>query len=158
MPAADSSIAIWVFGSLLFVLGLVLGCIVAYLVIGRQSRTRELQDELITLREKFSDYRDQVTQHFMRTSELVQEMTFSYRAVYEHLAAGAQNLCSGGLEAPQANLPGTAGTPAGGGATAPHADGQTEADAYLDGVLGDTPRISDLDIPAKAEEEARTQH
>ena len=41
----------------------------------------------------FQDYRDQVTHHFMRTSELVQEMTQSYRSVYEHLASGAQQLC-----------------------------------------------------------------
>ena len=157
MITTDTSISIWVVGLLFFGLGLVLGCIAAYLVIGRQSRTRELQEELIALREKFSDYRDQVTQHFMRTSELVQEMTLSYRAVYEHLAAGAQNLCTEGLDAPQADLPGQTRLSDGNEGAA--ADGeQSDSDAYLDGMLGDAPRISDLDIKAKREDDSRIQH
>ncbi len=49
--------------------------------------------ELNELKEHFTGYRDQVTQHFMQTSSLVQTMTESYRAVYEHLATGARHLC-----------------------------------------------------------------
>ena len=63
-------------------------------VVARNNRTHQLQIELNELTSDFRDYRDQVTHHFMRTSELVQEMTHSYRSVYEHLASGAQHLCS----------------------------------------------------------------
>jgi uncharacterized membrane-anchored protein YhcB (DUF1043 family) len=89
----DENISIWAVGILSFALGLVLGCIATYIFLSRYSHTAKLREELSELRERFSDYRDQVTQHFMRTSELVQEMTQSYRAVYEHLATGAQELC-----------------------------------------------------------------
>ena len=84
----------WIVGILGFLLGITLGCIAAYLAFSRNSKTRHLQSELNELKERFADYRDQVTAHFMQTSSLVQEMTDRYRAVYEHLAAGAQNLCN----------------------------------------------------------------
>jgi len=83
----------WLIGILGLLIGLGLGSIFTYLMLGRGSRSRHLQLELDRLKENFQDYRDQVTHHFMRTSELVQEMTYSYRSVYEHLASGAQRLC-----------------------------------------------------------------
>jgi hypothetical protein len=46
-----------------------------------------------------------VAQHFQRTAELVQDMTQSYRSVYEHLAGGSQQLCSEPLQTPQLDLP-----------------------------------------------------
>ena len=39
-------------------------------------------------------YRDNVSDHFSLTADLVQHMTESYREVYQHLASGAQDLCS----------------------------------------------------------------
>ena len=93
MIALDGSTSFWIIGMLSFLLGTVIGCILTYSIIGRNNRTRQLQVELNELTEDFRIYRDQVTHHFMRTSELVQEMTQSYRSVYEHLASGAQHLC-----------------------------------------------------------------
>jgi hypothetical protein len=145
----DDNISIWAAGLLSFALGLVLGCIGTYLFIGRYSNTAKLREELSELRERFSDYRDQVSQHFMRTSELVQEMTQSYRAVYEHLATGAQELCEG--EEPSTSLD-----------TRDRdllADnGQSADEGYGDELLGDTPRISDLKISLKPEKNRTRQH
>lgn len=93
MIALDGSSSIWVIGMLSFLLGTVIGCILTYTIVARNNRTHQLQVELNELTGDFRDYRDQVTHHFMRTSELVQEMTQSYRSVYEHLASGAQHLC-----------------------------------------------------------------
>ena len=93
MIALDGSTSIWLIGMLAFLLGTVIGCILTYTIVGRNNRTHQLQVELNELTEDFRGYRDQVTNHFMRTSELVQEMTHSYRSVYEHLAKGAQHLC-----------------------------------------------------------------
>ena len=103
MISFDGTTSMWLTGVLFTALGIVLGSIVTYLVVARNGRTRKLQDELDQLKDRFTDYREQVTAHFMRTSELVQEMTQSYRAVYEHLASGAQNLCVGQIEAPRQN-------------------------------------------------------
>ena len=84
----------WIVGLLGFLLGTTIGSIAAYLAYSRNGKTRHLQAELNELKDRFADYRDQVTQHFMQTSTLVQEMTERYRAVYEHLASGAQHLCN----------------------------------------------------------------
>ena len=149
MIPLDDTTSIWATGILSFALGLVLGCIGAYLFLGRSSQTANLREELGELREKFSDYRDQVTQHFMRTSELVQEMTQSYRAVYEHLATGAQELCEGEVEAPSLDTPKK---------DLLVENAHPDDDGYGDELLGDTPRISDLKIKVESEKNQTRQH
>ena len=42
-------------------------------------------------------YRKQVADHFTETSERLHDLTLQYRAVYEHLAEGASELCPGGF-------------------------------------------------------------
>jgi len=157
MISLDGTASLWVLGILIFALGLVLGCICAYLFIARYGRTRRLQEELNQLKEKFTDYRDQVTQHFMRTSELVQEMTQSYRAVYEHLATGAQRLCGEGTETP--NLDFQSHVRLTDDAEIDIATAENEAgDEYAENFPGETPRISDLDIKLKKEKNQPVQH
>jgi len=166
MTSLDGSTSFWVIGLLSFLLGGTLGCIVAYLINTRHGRTRKLQEELDQLKDRFADYRDQVTQHFMRTSELVQEMTQSYRSVYEHLATGAQQLCS--EETPGIRI-GTAQTGKLKNQPGNNTDleaMEAEADACsaeinelaseIDDLLGEEPRISDLDI--KAGKDSSLQH
>ena len=166
MIPLDGTASTWVFGTLIFAIGLVLGCMATYLAIARYGRTRELQQELNQLKDHFTDYRDQVTRHFMRTSELVQEMTRSSRAVYEHLAKGAQHLCS---DENDINLLEASGkdqlTDAGRDATTGHNEQPTGATSdYLakeidpEDPLGDTPRISDLDIKAQTGTPQPLQH
>jgi len=55
--------------------------------------SKRLDADLKRVRAEHDNYKKDVTRHFEKTSELVNVMTTSYRAVYEHLAAGAQNLC-----------------------------------------------------------------
>ena len=145
----DDTTSIWATGILSFALGLVLGCIGTYLFLGRYSQTARLHEELSELRERFSDYRDQVTQHFMRTSELVREMTQSYRAVHEHLATGARELCEGYVEAPSLDTSKK-------DLLAENA--HPDDDGYGDELLGDTPRISDLKIKVDSEKNRTRQH
>jgi uncharacterized membrane-anchored protein YhcB (DUF1043 family) len=160
MFTMESSTAIWLIGCLSFAIGLLLGCIAAYLFIGRNDRTRELQTELDDLNQMLTDYRGQVTRHFMHTSELVQEMTQSYRAVYEHLAAGAQHLCSDELEPSQVGFRQTDRVTDDSEDTTTDdiiAELSERAD-YLEELIGDAPRISDLDIKAAEEDKQRIQH
>lgn len=160
MYAMESSTAIWLIGCLSFAIGLLLGCIAAYLFIGRNDRSRELQAELDDLNQMLIDYRGQVTRHFMHTSELVQEMTQSYRAVYEHLAAGAQHLCSDELEPSQVGFQQTDRVTDDSQDTTTDdiiAELSERAD-HLEELIGDAPRISDLDIRAEVEDKQRIQH
>ena len=149
MIPLDDNTSIWATGILSFAFGLVLGCIGTFLFIGRHSHTAKLREELSELRERFSDYRDQVTQHFMRTSELVQEMTQSYRTVYEHLATGAQELCEGEVEEPSLDTSNK---------NLLVENGHRDVDGYGDELLGDTPRISDLKIRVESEKNQTHQH
>jgi uncharacterized membrane-anchored protein YhcB (DUF1043 family) len=170
MITLDDTTSIWLIGVLGFLVGILLGSIITYLLVARNHKTHELQLELNQLTERFTEYRDQVTQHFMRTSELVQEMTRSYRDVYEHLASGAQNLCgdteerwqlghrdSGEQLADESDRDsGLAG-----------ADDEANYDELeelssirrdLDELLGESPRISDLDIRHDIEAKKPLQH
>ena len=145
MIALDGSTSLWIIGLLSFLLGTVIGCIVTYGVVARNNRTQQLQIELNELTDDFRDYRDQVTHHFMRTSELVQEMTHSYRSVYEHLASGAQHLC-GDSEA--AALRNTAADTAAIDADSDYDDLEelSKIRNDIDELLGDTPHISDKSV------------
>lgn len=100
MVELDATSSLWIVGILGVLLGIGLGSIVAYALASRNSRNQNLQAELDQLNERFTEYREQVSQHFMHTSDLVQEMTRSYRSVYEHLATGAYHLCGEQAETP----------------------------------------------------------
>ena len=157
MIALDGSTSLWVIGLLSFLLGSVIGCIITYMIVARNNRTYQLQTELNELTDDFRDYRDQVTHHFMRTSELVQEMTQSYRTVYEHLASGAQHLCgdnqAAALQHASADrIADEAGT-----------DGEydeleelAKIRSDIDELLGESPRISDID--SKPGKDSSLQH
>jgi uncharacterized membrane-anchored protein YhcB (DUF1043 family) len=95
----------WVVGLITFVLGLAAGYALHYFRNPDHDRNKVLEAELEALRQESNRYRDQVTQHFQRTSELVQDMTQSYRAVYEHLASSSQQLCGNRVSNPRLDLP-----------------------------------------------------
>ena len=68
-------------------------------------RWRALQEELAAAREQgqriqeeLESYRGRVAEHFARTSEKLHDLTLQYRAVYDHLARGAGELCPEGFE------------------------------------------------------------
>lgn len=88
-------------------MGLVIAiCIAALLVgaiigffIGRrtandQKQIRELQGLLANSKSEHEAYRQQVNNHFQKTSELFGRMTDSYKTVFLHLAEGSEQLCS----------------------------------------------------------------
>lgn len=83
---------------LLATLGALLaGGIVGFLI-GRATNKalelcRKLEEQLEEARAAQARYREEVAQHFSRTSDLVKSLTLQYRAVYEHLADGARTLC-----------------------------------------------------------------
>jgi uncharacterized membrane-anchored protein YhcB (DUF1043 family) len=48
-------------------------------------------------RSEYDGYRKRVVDHFSETSEHLHDLTLQYRAVYEHLAKGATELCPEGF-------------------------------------------------------------
>ena len=75
-------------------IGVVIGVVFANRLGTSPARVQELENQIRQLKQDHSDYRDDVSDHFRMTAELVQHMTESYRDVYQHLANGAQDLCS----------------------------------------------------------------
>ena len=54
-----------------------------------------MEKQIKSLEQSNEQFKDDVSDHFNVTAELIQQMTESYKDVYQHLALGAQDLCSG---------------------------------------------------------------
>lgn len=79
--------------AMLFVGGVVTGLLVGMFVLPAGREAKRLASELDKLRAEYDDYKREVTGHFQKSSELFAGMTQSYKAVYDHLAGGARELC-----------------------------------------------------------------
>jgi uncharacterized membrane-anchored protein YhcB (DUF1043 family) len=84
---------IWLVAVGCLAVGVVIGVVLASRMNASPSRVQELENQIRSLKESHGEYRDNVSDHFSMTAELVQHMTQSYREVYQHLATGAQDLC-----------------------------------------------------------------
>lgn len=163
MVELDATSSLWIVGILGVLLGIGLGSIVAYALASRNSRNQNLQAELDQLNERFTEYREQVSQHFMHTSDLVQEMTRSYRSVYEHLATGAYHLCGEQADTPSLGHQ-SADTLAADNATSTN-DSEYDELAELsslrediDSLLNDSTGFSEVDVDVKDKERESIKH
>ncbi len=75
--------------------GIAIGFALAGRTASNPQKISDLEQQLLELQRSHAHYRDEVSEHFSMTAELVQQMTDSYKDVYQHLATGAQDLCSG---------------------------------------------------------------
>ena len=78
----------------IFVVAVLLGGAMGWLLALRQGGSKA-QHDARALEREFDQYRDEVSSHFVQTSELVGRLSESYRDVFDHLASGAQRLCNG---------------------------------------------------------------
>ena len=85
---------IWLTAIACLVIGIVIGLIFSSRLNSSASRVKELENQIRDIKDNHLVYRDNVSDHFSMTADLVQHMTESYREVYQHLASGAQDLCS----------------------------------------------------------------
>ncbi len=85
----------WLIGIGALAVGVIIGVVSAG-KLGRTdtARIQELEKQLDALQHRYDSYRASVSEHFSTTAELIHNMTESYRDVYQHLAGGAQKLCS----------------------------------------------------------------
>lgn len=82
-----------VLGLALLVGGILIGVFYGRYHSGVVKQAETLQTQLDESKGKFEAYEQDVNNHFRTTAELVNAMTASYRAVYEHLAASSAKLC-----------------------------------------------------------------
>lgn len=90
-------------------IGLVIG-VIAGLYFGRlddvTNRQKKIMQQKLELTEQqLNTYKSQVAEHFLKTASLVNSMTESYKAVHEHLAHGARELCDTGVTGDQLEMP-----------------------------------------------------
>ena len=85
---------IWLTAIACLVIGIVIGLAFSSRLNSSASRVKELENQIREIKDNHLIYRDNVSDHFSMTADLVQHMTESYREVYQHLASGAQDLCS----------------------------------------------------------------
>lgn len=75
--------------------GIAIGFVLAGRTTSNPEKISDLEQQLQELQRSHAHYREEVSEHFNMTAELVQQMTDSYKDVYQHLAIGARELCSG---------------------------------------------------------------
>ncbi|WP_455212189.1 ZapG family protein [Kaarinaea lacus] len=96
------------------VIGIIAGLYFARLDDVTNKQKKALQQKLDASEQQLKAYQSRVTEHFLKTASLVNSMTESYKAVHDHLAMGASQLCDSQvnvaqLEMPAAQLLGVAG-------------------------------------------------
>ncbi|MBT00293.1 MAG: DUF1043 domain-containing protein [Oceanospirillaceae bacterium] len=80
---------------MLSLVGVAVGLVIGYLLgRGGEGKKQQLTEELDNARAELARYKDEVTEHFETTAELVNGLTDQYRRVHQHLATGAQSLCT----------------------------------------------------------------
>lgn len=121
MPIDPSLVAIVAFALVGLGIGVLLGrrssegvararALETELAVERTARERVLEEkravdeELAAARADAEQYRGRVVDHFYGTSEQLRALTVQYRAVYDHLAEGAQALCPETFQALRAGL------------------------------------------------------
>lgn len=74
--------------------GVIIGVVATYRFSSTSPvKVRQLEQQIEDLQQTHKAYRENVSTHFNTTAELIQQMTESYKDVYQHLASGAQTLC-----------------------------------------------------------------
>jgi uncharacterized membrane-anchored protein YhcB (DUF1043 family) len=101
-----------VVGGAILLAGVAVGFLLGRRTSAARAQARQLEEELEELqkeqeraraeiqagREELEGYRAKVADHFAGTSERLRDLTLQYRAVYNHLAEGAGELCPEGFE------------------------------------------------------------
>lgn len=72
--------------------GLALGAFLTYRFSAQAEQRRKLAEALRRKEEEASRYQQEVTAHFIKTSELVNNLAQSYRAFHHHVTTGAMTL------------------------------------------------------------------
>lgn len=72
--------------------GIILGFFIAQRTSTSNNAQRQLEEQLSEMKQQQDHYQQEVSDHFMETAQLLNQLTNSYRDVHNHLAKGAQIL------------------------------------------------------------------
>ena len=89
------------------IVGVIAGLYFARLDDVSNRQKNQLQQKLHDTEQQLQSYQAKVTEHFLTTASLVNSMTESYKAVHEHLAQGASELCDAQVTVAQLDMPAT---------------------------------------------------
>ena len=81
---------------LMFAVVTLIGVIVGYMIVEVKGRNKEQDEKIQELESEIAvleEHKAQVSGHFQKTAALLHDMTGQYKAIYEHMADGAQTLC-----------------------------------------------------------------
>ena len=70
------------------ILGVLAGAGIAWALSGRIGPGKTVE----VLKKENEQFREEVTEHFVQTAELINKLTDSYKAVFDHLSTGAEEL------------------------------------------------------------------
>ncbi len=92
-----------------FIIGGGIGGVVGwYLALNARGDKRkvimDLESQLDQVKQDRADYEAEVSEHFSQTADLLHKLTSDYRAVYTHLADGAEQLCGDRISISEAAL------------------------------------------------------
>ncbi len=73
----------------IFIIGIVIGKL-----LGGGSRLKETSRKAEAAEKELADYKASVSEHFGQTADLIDDLTRSYKAVFEHLGSSARDLLS----------------------------------------------------------------
>lgn len=75
-------------------LGLVMGVLLTRLFSAPARQRRHLAEELKNNRQTSATYQHEITEHFVKTADLVENLTASYAELHQHLATSATKLAN----------------------------------------------------------------
>ncbi len=90
----------WEYGLIGLVIGIIIGAVAMRFGNKTLRKQRSMQYELEKTKAELADYREELTNHFARSAELLDNMAHDYRQLYQHMAKGSNDLLP--------NLPGDA--------------------------------------------------
>lgn len=77
-----------------FTLGAATGIVVTLLMSRKHGSSDSMRKQLEALKTEHAKYQMDVTEHFVRTSELIASLNQNYRSIEQHLKTGADHLIS----------------------------------------------------------------
>lgn len=82
----------WEYGLIGLVIGIIVGAVAMRFGNKKLREQRTMQYELEKSKAELADYREELTNHFARSAELLDNMARDYRQLYQHMAKGSNDL------------------------------------------------------------------
>lgn len=82
----------WEYGLIGLVVGIIVGAVVMRFGNKKLREQQSMQYELQKTKAELADYREELTNHFAQSAELLDNMARDYRQLYQHMAKGSNDL------------------------------------------------------------------